>query len=81
MTYLLPGPTILSTRGTSWVPKAKEPMAQGPPILKRRCAPARWAATRVAGLTAISGPGGVAAKISLTPATRAGMIFIRALEG
>ena len=49
--------------------------------MKRRLAPARWAATKVAGLTAISGPGGVAAIISLTPATLAGMIFIRALEG
>ena len=56
-------------------------MAQGPPILKSWLAPARCAATRVAGFTAISGPGGVAATISATPATLAGMMFIRALEG
>ncbi len=81
MTYLFPGPVILSTLGTRSVPYAREPMAQGPPNLKRRWAPARCAATRVAGFTAISLPGGVQAMISLTPATLAGMMFMRALEG
>ncbi len=57
MTYLFPGPAILSTWGTRSVPYAREPMAQGPPILNRRWAPARCAATRVAGFTAISWPG------------------------
>ena len=58
-TKALPGPTILSTLGTVWVPKARAAMAWAPPTLKILVTPASRAAQRIAPFTFPSGPGGV----------------------
>jgi hypothetical protein len=49
LTKALPGPTILSTTGTLSVPQAIAAIACAPPILKIRCAPARWQTAIIAG--------------------------------
>ncbi len=79
-TYTLPGPTILSTRGTVAVPKASAATACAPPIVNTRSTPAIAAA---ASTTSFSSPRGAGTTItsSPTPATRAGMPFISTDEG
>src|SRR5947207_1926688 len=66
-TYLLPGPTILSTRGIVMVPYASAAMAWAPPTRMSFVTPA----SRAAAITTGSGRGQTA-MISRTPATRAG---------
>ncbi len=75
-TQRLPGPTILSTRGTVAVPYARAATAWAPPTRKSRVTPASSAAA----ITAGSGRGQTAT-ISRTPATRAGTAVIRSEEG
>ncbi len=74
-----PGPTILSTRGT--VSQASAATAWAPPILKTSVTSASSAAISASGLTVPSGRGGVTTTISRTPAIRAGMAFIKMVEG
>src|SRR5262245_50953438 len=72
VTYTLPGPTILSTRGTDSVPSAIAAIAPAPPTAKtRRAPPIAQAASTVAGGSPF-GPGGEHTMTSLTPATPAG---------
>lgn len=75
-TKALPGPTILSTRGTLSVPKAIAAMACAPPMRKIRSAPARSQPATIAGWAF----GGRQATTSPTPATRAGTIVITGAE-
>ena len=73
-TQRLPGPTILSTRGTVAVPYASAAIACAPPIRKIRVTPGERAGGehRVGHAAA----GGTTATISWTPATRAGTAFM-----
>ena len=80
-TQTLPGPTILSTRGTISVPYASAAMAWAPPILKTRCTPARRAAISTSGGSGHRARGGVAMKISGTSTTEAGTAFMITLDG
>ena len=75
-TQALPGPTILSTRGTLSVPNASAATACAPPMAKTRCTPATFAAYSVSA----EGPG-VTITISRTPAMRAGTAVISTDEG
>ena len=79
-TYALPGPTILSTRGTRSVPKASAPTACAPPIVNTRSTPAIAAAASTIGLRTPSGVGTTITS-SPTPATLAGMAFISTDDG
>ena len=75
-TYLLPGPTILSTWGIVAVPYAIAAMPCAPPTRNSRLTPASSAAA----ITTGSGRGHMAIT-SGTPATRAGMAVINSDEG
>ncbi len=79
-TYTLPGPTILSARGTVAVPKASAATACAPPIVNTRSTPAMCAAASTASLSSPRGAGTTITS-SPTPATRAGMAFISTEEG
>src|SRR3990172_9351518 len=77
---MFPGPTILSTLGIEEVPYAMAATACAPPTLNTASAPAISAATRTYGFT--SPPGvGEQTITSFTPATFAGMTFIRTDDG
>ena len=79
-TQALPGPTILSTRGTVSVPYASAATAWAPPVRNTRSTPAMRAAARITG--EMSPPvGGETITISRQPAIFAGMQFISTLEG
>ena len=80
-TYRLPGPVILSTRGTCSVPNAIAATACAPPALTMRVTPESRAAARISGETLPSRCGGVAIRISDTPASLAGMAFMSTLDG
>ena len=71
----------MSTRGIDWVPKARAATAWAPPTRYTSVAPARWAAVSVTGFTRPSFPGGVTITMRSTPATWAGIIFMRTEEG
>ena len=75
-TQALPGPTILSTRGTLAVPYAMAAMAWAPPSWNTRSTPASMAAAS----TAASGRG-QATITSFTPAARAVTAAISSDEG
>src|SRR3989338_820588 len=75
-TYLLPGPTILSTEGIVFVPYANAPIAWAPPTENILSAPAMSAATMVAGAIL-----GEQTMTDCTPATLAGIMLISADEG
>src|SRR5205823_14374345 len=75
-THALPGPTILSTRGTLAVPNASAAIACAPPSSNTRSTPASRAASIVSG----DGPG-VTITSSGTPATFAGTAVISTLDG
>ena len=77
-TQRLPGPTILSTRGTVAVPNARAATAWAPPIRKIRVTPERAQAARTTSVTPV---GGTTAMISCTPATSAGTAFITTDDG
>src|SRR5437867_13420844 len=78
VTNLLPGPTILSTRGTVCVPNVSAAIDCGPPIRRARVTPASSAAASTA---SVIPPGGVTITISGTPATVAGTTFLITVEG
>ena len=80
-TKILPGPVILSTLGTLSVPKAMAAIACAPPTLYISVTPAILAAARVPGFTLPSFLGGVHMMIRSTPATLAGITFIKTLDG
>ena len=67
-TNRLPGPKIFSTGFTLSVPNASAAIAWAPPILIISVAPEAFSAYKRAGFTRPSGPHGVAATISRTPA-------------
>ena len=67
-TKRLPGPKIFSTGFTLSVPSARAAIACAPPILTISVAPEAFNAYKRAGFTRPSGPQGVAATISRTPA-------------
>ena len=75
-TQALPGPTILSTRGTVAVPNASAATACAPPMTNTRCTPATLAAPA----SPADGPG-VTMTISRTPAMRAGTAVISTDDG
>src|SRR6187549_858713 len=75
-THRLPGPTILSTRGTDSVPYASAAIACAPPSLNSLETPASIAAA----ITTGSGRGHTATT-SRTPAATAGMAVISSDEG
>ena len=77
-TQRLPGPTILSTRGTVAVPNASAPTACAPPIRKIRVTPDRAQAASTVSVTPL---GGTTATISCTPATSAGTAFMTTDDG
>jgi hypothetical protein len=79
-TNALPGPQILSTAGTLAVPYASAAMAGAPPIVNARVTPARCAA---ASTNPLRVPPGVGKTITIsgTPATCAGMTFMRTVDG
>src|SRR5690606_9060115 len=81
VTYALPGPTTLSTRGTLWVPSAMAATAPAPPTANTRSAPASAQAASTAAGGRPSGPGGEHTTTSPTPATRAGTTPISTLLG
>ena len=80
-TNMFPGPTILSTLGTDSVPYARAAMACAPPALYISSTPASFAATSVVAYTSPSALHGVVMTIFSTPATFAGITFIRTDEG
>jgi len=63
------------------VPYASAATAWAPPIRNTRVAPATRAAASTAGCIPPSNDGGDTITISLTPATDAGVMFMRTLEG
>ena len=75
-TYTLPGPTILSTRGTLCVPYAMAAIACAPPSLTIWEIPAIFAAARMTAGTLPAASGGVHRKIFDTPAILAGIAAI-----
>ena len=77
-TQRLPGPTILSTRGTVAVPYASAATACAPPIRKIRVTPESAHAASTASVTPC---GGTTAMISCTPATSAGTAFMTTDDG
>ena len=79
-TQMLPGPTILSTRGTVAVPQAIAATACAPPMVKTRCTPQIRAA---ASTRSFSSPPGAGTHItsSATPATCAGIAFMITDDG
>src|SRR5436853_4029803 len=79
-THRLPGPTILSTRGTVAVPYANAATACAPPMRYTASTPAIAAAASTAGLKP-SRPAGETMMTSRTPATRAGIAFIKTDDG
>ena len=80
-TKTLPGPVILSTRGTVSVPQARAATAWAPPQRKTRSTPAMRAAARMTGFTSPPQVGGETMTISRHPAILAGMAFISTVEG
>ncbi len=80
-TKMLPGPVILSTRGTLSVPYARAAMACAPPALRILLTPHMCAAASTSGLTLPSAFTGVAIMTSCTPAILAGMAFMSTVEG
>jgi hypothetical protein len=80
-TKTLPGPTILSTRGTVSVPNAIAPTACAPPIANARSTPQTSAAASVAAGGQPSRPGGEQITTSSQPATRAGTAIITTVDG
>ncbi len=78
---MFPGPTILSTLGMLFVPYARAAIACAPPTLYISVTPASFAATRVIGYTLPSALQGVVITILGTPATCAGITFIRTVDG
>ena len=79
-TYAFPGPTILSTFGIVSVPYAKAPIACAPPIEKIRSTCATFAAAKTKSFLSPLGVGTTMIS-SWTPATFAGIAFIRTDEG
>src|SRR5262249_39631343 len=75
-TQALPGPTILSTRGTDAVPYANAATACAPPRGNTRSTPAARAAYSVSGLAP-----GVTSTSCATPATLAGTAVISTDDG
>jgi len=80
-TYALPGPTIVSTAGTVLVPWASAAIACAPPT-RKTCSstPATTIAAATAGFASRE-RGGVTTTIRPTPATLAGIAFMRTDEG
>ena len=81
VTKMLPGPTILSTRGIVSVPYASAAIASAPPARNTRSTPAISAATSFSGATTPSSPAGLIITSSLTPATFAGIAVISTDDG
>ena len=79
-TYALPGPTILSTFGIVSVPYASAATACAPPIVNTRSTPAMDAAAITIAFISPLGVG-TTILIELTPATLAGMVFIKTDDG
>ena len=77
---MLPGPVMTSTFGTVAVPYAIAAIALAPPILKAVLMPQRCIAARSRGFTLPPGAG-VQTTISFTPATIAGIAFMRSELG
>lgn len=80
LTNTLPGPHILSTRGTVAVPYAMAAMAWAPPALYTASAPVPRREQNLAGLTLPSLSGGVHTMTSLTPAALAGTTVINTVD-
>ena len=72
-----PTPTILSTWGMVSVPRAIAAIAHGPPTLKMRFTPRVVAAVMVQGSMEPSACGAMHITTSSTPATSAGMVFVK----
>ena len=81
VTKILPGPQMMSTRGTVSVPNAMAAMAWAPPMRNMRSTPAMSAATSTAGAGIWSPLVGVQTMTSSTPATLAGMAVISTVDG
>ena len=80
-TYAFPGPAIFATAGMLAVPKARAATACAPPTrTTRSSSPTSTRAAATAGLASMA-RGGVATRISRTPATRAGIAFISTEDG
>src|SRR6185369_3279491 len=79
-TYLLPGPVILSTRGTVSVPNASAAIACAPPTAYTSLMFSSINAAATAGFSE-NVRGGVVTTIRSTPATCAGTTFITTDEG
>ena len=80
-TQALPGPTILSTRGTEAVPYASAATPCAPPRRNTRSTPAIFAAARIASGCVPSGPGGEIMTSCRHPASFAGIAVMSTVEG
>jgi hypothetical protein len=81
VTNAFPGPTILSTEGTLFVPNVSAAIACAPPAFTTVVAPARFAAYKTSGWIDPSERGGVHTTICPTPATNAGTTVIATDDG